>query len=66
MLFRSLKLAQALRERGSDVPIIIYTIRPSAPERQAAQRRMIAEAGATDLALTPAEVRAKVLERIGG
>ncbi|GLR46690.1 response regulator [Sphingomonas astaxanthinifaciens] len=61
-----LKLTQALRERGAEVPIIIYTIRPSAPERQAAQRRMIAEAGASDLALTPSEVREKVLGRVGG
>jgi DNA-binding response OmpR family regulator len=58
-----LKMTQALRQRGVTVPVIIYTMRPSDPAGQAAQRKMVADAGASDLALTPAEVRAKVLSR---
>jgi len=57
-----LHMIDALRQRGLKVPVMIYTIRPSTPAGQAEQRRLIAKAGAADLALTPEEVRAKALK----
>lgn len=56
-----LKLASMIRDRAKAVPVIIYTVRPNSPAGQEEQRRMVAEAGATDLALTPEEVRAKIV-----
>jgi len=54
-------LAQRLRANAAAVPIMIYTIRPDDSTRQKAQRDLIFQSGASDLALTPAEVRAKAL-----
>lgn len=59
-----LKMTQAMKQRGNNVPVIIYTVRPKDASRQLAQRRLAAEAGAADLAVTPEEVRAKVLQRL--
>ena len=59
-----LKMTQAMTQRGSNVPVIIYTVRPKELSGQAAQRRLVSEAGAADLAVTPEEVRAKVLQRL--
>lgn len=56
-----LRLARIVRERAKAVPVIIYTVRPNSPTGQQEQRRMVAEAGVTDLALTPEEVRAKIV-----
>jgi DNA-binding response OmpR family regulator len=59
-----LKMTEALRARGDKVPVLIYTIRAKDVEGQAAQRRMVAEAGATGLVVTPQEVRTDVLRRL--
>ena len=59
-----LKMIEAMKQRGITVPVVIYTIRPKDRAGQEAQRRMVADAGASDLALTPQEVRAKVLKRL--
>jgi DNA-binding response OmpR family regulator len=58
-----LKLIQIMKQQGIRVPAIIYTMRPNDPARRSAQQIMVAEAGAVDLALTPAEVRSKVINR---
>ncbi len=59
-----LKMIEAMEQRGIRVPVVIYTMRPKDRAGQEAQRRMVAEAGAADLAVTPQEVRAKVLKRL--
>lgn len=59
-----LKMTQAIVEGGFETPVIIYTVRPDEPDRQRAQRQLVSEAGAADLALTPLEVRTKVMDRI--
>ncbi|HVM37940.1 MAG TPA: response regulator [Sphingomicrobium sp.] len=55
------RMTQIMRQQGIEVPVIIYTIRPDGRRQQEAQRQLVASAGATDLALTPHEVRSKVL-----
>ena len=59
-----LKMIAAMKELRMTVPVIIYTIRPADRAGQEAQRRMVAAAGAVDLAVTPQEARAKVLARL--
>jgi DNA-binding response OmpR family regulator len=59
-----LRMTEALRQRGSKVPVFIYTLRAKDKTGQVAQRRLVASAGANDLAVTPEEVRAKVLGRL--
>jgi CheY-like chemotaxis protein len=59
-----LKMIEAMRQRGITVPVIIYTIRPKDRAGQEAQRRLVADAGAVELAVTPEQVRAGVLERL--
>jgi len=59
-----IKMADLLRDQGSSVPIIIYTIRPADRAGQIAQRRLVQSAGVNDLAVTPQEVRQKVLNRV--
>jgi len=58
-----LKMIEAMRSRGITIPVIIYTVRPKDRAGREAQRRMVAAAGAIDLAVTPQDVRAKVLKR---
>ena len=58
-----LKLIQTMKQQGIRVPTIIYTMRPDDPARQSAQQIMVAEAGAVDLAVTPTEIRSKVVNR---
>jgi DNA-binding response OmpR family regulator len=59
-----LRMIESMKRRALVVPVLIYTVRPKDPRGQQAQRRLVAEAGASDLALTPQEVRAKVLRRL--
>jgi DNA-binding response OmpR family regulator len=59
-----LNMIGALKQRGIRVPVVIYTVRPQDRAGQKAQRQMVADAGAADLAVTPQEVRAKVLKRL--
>ena len=59
-----IKMADILRDRGSSVPIIIYTMRPADKAGQIAQRELVKSAGVNDLAVTPQEVRQKVLNRV--
>lgn len=58
-----LKLAALMKQQGMDEPVIIYTVRPKEAAGQQAQRAMVREAGA-DLAVTPAEVQAMVVDRL--
>lgn len=60
-----LKMIAAMRDRAIAIPVIIYTVQPAHAAGQAAQRKLVAEAGASDLAVTPQEVRSKVLGRFG-
>ncbi len=57
-----IKFARDARARGFTMPFMIYTMRPPDLARQRAQRELVAASGATHLALTPQEVRAKVLD----
>jgi DNA-binding response OmpR family regulator len=59
-----LKMIEAMKQRGIPVPVVIYTVRPNDSAGQEAQRQMVADAGAADLAVTPQEVRSKVLKRL--
>lgn len=59
-----LKMTKALRQRGDTVPVVIYTLRPKDADGQRAQREMVAEAGASGLAVTPEEIRADVFRRL--
>jgi DNA-binding response OmpR family regulator len=59
-----LKMIEAMKQRGLSVPVIIYTVRPNDRAGQEAQRQMVADAGAADLAVTPQEIRRKVLSRL--
>ena len=59
-----LRMIQAMKKRGITVPVLVYTVRPKERFRQEAQRRLVAEAGAVDVAVTPEEVRAKALARL--
>ncbi|MCW3798463.1 winged helix-turn-helix domain-containing protein [Sphingomonas sp. BN140010] len=59
-----LRMIEAMQDRRMMVPVIIYTMRPKDRAGQEAQRRMVTAAGAIDLAVTPQEVRAKVLKRL--
>lgn len=54
-----LTLVEALRQKGNRTPFMIYTLRAETREGQQAQRRLVAESGATALAVTPVEVRTK-------
>ena len=61
-----LRLAKIIREGGNKVPFMIYTYRPKTRDGQQAQRKLVEEAGATDLAVTPVEVRSKVEQMFAG
>lgn len=58
-----IRMIGAMKKRDIRVPVLIYTMRPEDPAGQAAQRKLVALAGASDLAVTPREVRDKVLGR---
>ena len=58
-----IRMIGAMKQRDIRVPVLIYTMRPEDPAGQAAQRKMVARAGASDLAVTPREVRDKVIGR---
>lgn len=59
-----LKMIQAMRQRGRTAPVVIYTVRPKDRAGIQAQQQLVADAGATDLAVTPQEVRSKVRGRL--
>lgn len=59
-----LKMVEVMRTRGMAVPVLIYTVRASSPAGQAAQQQMVTRAAGADLAVTPAEVRRKILARL--
>ena len=60
-----IRLAEQLRQRGIDVPVVIYTVRPNGADQQRAQHNLVAEAGAQGLAVTPEEVRSLILRFFG-
>lgn len=60
-----IRLVEQMRLRGNDTPFVVYTVRPDEPERQQAQRDLVAEAGAQGLAVTPQEIRSVVLRFFG-
>lgn len=59
-----LKMIGEMKRRQIAVPVVIYTLRPPTPAKQAAQRALVRDGGADDLAVTPQEVRAKVMARL--
>ena len=59
-----LKMIGAMRRRQMRVPVVIYTVRPQDPAGEEALRRLVTKAGATDLAVTPEEVRAEILSKL--
>ena len=59
-----LKMITTMRERGITVPVIIYTIRPKDRSGQERLRLLAAGAGASDLAVTPEQVRASISRRL--
>lgn len=59
------RLVEEMRTRGNDTPLVIYTVRPNEPERQTAQRNLVAEAGAQGLAVTPQEIRSVIIRLFG-
>lgn len=59
-----LKLIGAMKQRGLNVPVIIYTVRPQDLSGQERLRRMVAASGASDLAVTPQEVRSSISRRL--
>lgn len=59
-----LKMIGEMKRRDIAVPVLIYTMRPKEPAGQVAQRTMVFDGGAADLAVTPHEVRAKVIARL--
>lgn len=59
-----LRMIQAMKNRAIKVPVLIYTVRPRDRVRQEAQRRLVWQAGAADVAVTPDEVEAKALARL--
>lgn len=60
-----LKMIATMRQREMATPVLIYTVRPDRPAGQVAQRKLVAAAGASGLAVTPQEVRSKVLQSLG-
>jgi CheY-like chemotaxis protein len=60
-----LKLVEQLRALGDDTPLVIYTVRPEGEEQQRAQRRLVADAGAQGVVVTPEEVRTAILRYFG-
>lgn len=59
-----LGMVRAMNQRRILVPVLIYTMRPETRSGQKAQANLVATAGASDLAVTPQEVRAKVLKKL--
>lgn len=59
------RLAEQMRARSDETPVVIYTIRADGAAEQQAQRNLVAEAGAHGLAVTPQEVRSVVLRLFG-
>lgn len=60
-----LRLVEQMRAQGDRTPFVIYTIRPDGAAAQEAQRRLVAEAGAQGVAVTPEEIRSVVLRVFG-
>ncbi|HEY6816887.1 MAG TPA: winged helix-turn-helix domain-containing protein [Croceibacterium sp.] len=56
-----IRLVEQMRARGDRTPFVIYTLRPDGEDAQQAQRRLVAEAGAQGVAVTPEEVRSVIL-----
>lgn len=59
-----IKMIAAMRQRRLNIPVLIYTVRPADPVGSRFQRTLVVQGGAADLAVTPQEVRAKVLSRL--
>lgn len=59
------RLAEQMRARGDETPVIIYTLRADGVDAQRAQRNLVAEAGAQGVVVTPREVRTVVLKLFG-
>jgi len=60
-----IRLVEQMRADGDDTPYVIYTLRPDGEEQQLAQQRLVSEAGAQAVAVTPQEIRALILRLFG-
>lgn len=59
-----LRMIAAMKQRGMTVPVIIYTVRPTDRSGQERLQHLVAGAGASDLALTPEEVRSSISRQL--
>ena len=59
-----LRMIAAMKQRGLTVPVIIYTIRPKDRAGQERLRHLVAGSGASDLAVTPQEVRSSISRQL--
>jgi len=60
-----LKLVEQMRALEDETPLIIYTVRPDGEDDQRAQRRLVSDAGAQGVVVTPGEVRSAILRFFG-
>ena len=59
------KLVEQMRALGDDTPLVIYTLRPNGEEQQRAQSRLVSDAGAQGVVVTPEDVRTVILRFFG-
>lgn len=59
-----LKMIAAMKQRGMTAPVIIYTVRPKDRAGQERLQHLAATAGASDLAVTPEEVRSSISRQL--
>ena len=59
-----LRMIAVMKQRGINVPVIIYTVQPKDRSGQERLRHMAAAAGATDLATSPEEVRLSISRQL--
>ena len=58
------RMIAAMKQRGMTVPVIIYTVRPKDRSGEERLRRLAAGVGASDLALSPEEVRSSISSQL--
>jgi DNA-binding NtrC family response regulator len=59
-----LRMIGAMKQRGVNVPVLIYTVRPKNPDGLETLRRLAADSGAVGVAVTPQEVRSDIYRKI--
>jgi DNA-binding response OmpR family regulator len=59
-----LRMIGAMKQRGVNVPVLIYTVRPKNPDGLETLRRLAADSGAVGVAVTPQEVRSDIYRKM--